>query len=211
MPDVFGLYLVLTDPAAGYERCAEAAVETGVRYLQLRMKRESDGDILAMARRLRAITRGSDTLLILNDNVQLARKADADGVHVGQGDTPLAEARRMWAAPGKRFGLSTHGVEQERAARPLMPDYIGVGPIFTTPTKAIPDPTVGLETMARIVGASPLTTVVIGGIDASNLPEVLARGATNFAVVRAVTQRPDPAAAIRELQAIWREHCPAAG
>jgi thiamine-phosphate pyrophosphorylase len=90
------------------------------------------------------------------------------------------------------------------------PDYIGVGPIFATPTKAVPDPTVGLDTMGRIIAASPLTTVAIGGINAGNLPDVLKRGAVNFAVVRAVNQRPDPAAAIGELQAVWREHCPAA-
>jgi thiamine-phosphate pyrophosphorylase len=207
MGEVFGLYLVMTDPVLGYEACAEAAVDRGVRYLQLRMKGSPPDEVLAMARRVRAVTRGSGTRFIVNDDVAIARAADADGVHLGQEDMPITEARRLWPEPGKLFGLSTHGVEQELAARAVAPDYIGVGPIFPTPTKAKPDPTVGLEQMERIMRGTPLTAVAIGGINAENLPDVLAHGATNFAVVRAVTRRPDPAEAIRELQDIWRAHC----
>jgi thiamine-phosphate pyrophosphorylase len=207
MGEPFGLYLVMTDPVVGYERCAEAAVECGLHYLQLRMKGAARDEILETARRVRAVTQGSDTLFIVNDDVEIAREADADGVHLGQEDMAVAEARRLWPEPGKVFGLSTHGIEQELAARALAPDYIGVGPIFPTPTKAKPDPTVGLEQMERIVRETPLTAVAIGGINAGNLPEVLRGGARNFAVVRAVTQRTDPAEAIRELQAIWSAHC----
>lgn len=204
MAETFGLYLILTDPVVGYERCTEAAVECGVRYLQLRMKDLPADEVLAMARCIRTLTEGSDTLFIVNDDVRVAREAGADGVHLGQEDMPIAEARRLWPEPGKLFGLSTHGVDQEMAARAVTPDYIGVGPIFPTPTKARPDPTVGFEKMERIMGSTPLTAVAIGGIDAGNLSEVLAHGAANFAVVRAVNQRHDPAEAIRELQAIWR-------
>ena len=101
------------------------------------------------------------------------------------------------------FGLSTHNEAQERAARPLRPSYIGVGPVFATPTKALPDPVLGLRRMEAIVRASPVTTVAIGGIHRNNLAEVLRHGARNFAVVRPVNARPDPEAAIRELQEIW--------
>lgn len=205
MPDEFGLYLVLTDPVAGYERCAEAAVETGVRYVQLRMKHSPASEILAMAQRLRRITAGSATRFIVNDDAGIARESGADGVHLGQDDMPLNEARRLWPEPGKIFGLSTHSEEHEAAARKLAPDYIGVGPVYPTPTKDKPDPVLGPERAGRIIRNSPLTAVAIGGIDAENLPAVLAGGAVNFCVVRAVTQQPDPKAAILRLQRLWKE------
>lgn len=203
MPGVFGLYLVLTDPVTGYERCAEAAVECGLCYVQLRMKKRPPDEVLAMARRLRRITAGTSTRFIVNDDVAIAREADADGVHLGQDDLAIAEARHCWPTPGKIFGLSTHNCEQERRAREVAPDYIGVGPVFPTPTKDLPDPTVGLEEMGRIIRGSPLTTVAIGGINAENLPDVLRHGAVNFCVVRAVNQSTDPKAAIRRLQEIY--------
>ena len=200
----FGLYLVLTDPVAGYDRCAEAAVTCGVRYLQLRMKDTPRERVRVTGLRLRAITRGTNTRFIVNDDVDLARELDADGVHLGQGDLPLAEARRRWPAPGKVFGLSTHNAAQAEAAGALSPDYIGVGPVFATPSKAVPDPVLGLAALGAIVRASPLTTVAIGGIDAANLPDVLAAGAANFAVIRAVNLAANPAAAIRALQVAAR-------
>ena len=118
-------------------------------------------------------TRGTATRLIINDDVDLARELDADGVHLGQDDLSLAAARLRWPAPEKNFGLSTHNSAQAAAAVALAPDYIGVGPVFATPTKVIPDPVVGLEAMGAIVRSSPLTTVAIGGIDASNLPAII--------------------------------------
>jgi len=206
MDDAFGLYLVMTDPVAGYEACAAAAVRCGVRYLQLRMKEAPRDAVLETARRVRAITLGSDSLFILNDDVAIAREVDADGVHLGQGDLPLDEARRLWPAPGKRFGLSTHNELQAVMASRRSPDYIGVGPVFATPTKAVPDPVLGLERMASILRSSPVAAVAIGGIDRGNLAEVLRRGARNFCVVRAVNRQPDPGTAIRELQDIWRQN-----
>jgi thiamine-phosphate pyrophosphorylase len=202
----FGLYLVLTEPVAGYEACAEAAVAASLRYLQLRMKKKPRQELLAVARRLRRITAGSATLFIVNDDVEIARDSDADGVHLGQDDMSIVEARVRWPAPGKVFGLSTHSEEQERRAREWAPDYIGVGPVFATPTKERPDPTLGLERMGRIVRATPLTSVPIGGIDRHNLPAILRQGAVNFCVLRAVNLDPDPLSAISALQAIWRAH-----
>ena len=204
MREPFGLYVILTNPVAGYERCAEAAVAEGVPLLQLRMKGSPPGEVLAMARRLRSITRGSATRLIVNDDVDIAAACDADGVHLGQDDLPIAQARERWPVPGKLFGLSTHSEAQELAARERSPDYVGVGPLFPTPTKARPDPLLGLDRAAAIVRASPLPAVAIGGIDAANLASVLARGISNVAVVRAVCARDDPRSAIAELRAVWR-------
>ncbi|MGO9239526.1 MAG: thiamine phosphate synthase [Bryobacteraceae bacterium] len=202
----FGLYLVLTEPVAGYEACTAAAVQAGVRYVQLRRKNRPRQDTLDIARRLRRITAGTSTLFIVNDDVEIAAESDADGVHLGQDDLSITEARRRWPVAGKIFGLSTHNEEQERGARELAPDYIGVGPVFATPTKEQPDPTLGLERMGRIVRASPLTTVPIGGINHYNLPAVLGHGAVNFCVLRAVNLEADPEPAIRALQALWRAH-----
>ena len=211
MGDAFGLYLVMSAPVAGYEACAMAAVRCGVRFLQLRMKGAPRDAVLETALRVREITHGSDTLFIVNDDVTIARDVDADGVHLGQRDLPIDEARRLWAAPGKRFGLSTHNEQQALLASRLSPDYIGVGPVFATPTKADPDPVLGIERMAAIVRSSPVATVAIGGIDHGNLAEVLRRGARNFCVVRAVNRRPDPETAILELQRIWRQESGGAG
>lgn len=200
-----GLYLVLTDPVTGYARCAEAAVACEVGWLQLRMKQAAREEILVVGRQLRDITRGTATRFILNDDVHLARTLDADGVHLGQNDMPIDEARRHWPTSGKRFGLSTHNRQQAERAVALAPDYIGVEPIFATPTKAIPDPVLGLEEMEAIIRATPLPAVAIGGIDGRNLASVLQHGASAFAVVRAVNHAADPKAAIRALQAICRK------
>jgi len=205
MGDAFGLYLVMTDPVTGYEACAVAAVRCGLRYLQLRMKGAPRDAVFQTARRVREVTLGSDTLFIVNDDVTIARDVDADGVHLGQRDMSIDEARRLWTAPGKRFGLSTHNEREALIASRLSPDYIGVGPVFATPTKAIPDPVLGPERMGKIIRSVPVPAVALGGIDVGNLAEVLRHGARNFCVVRAVNRRPDPETAIRELQGIWRQ------
>lgn len=203
MKEAFGLYLVLTNPVAGYAACARAAVDCGVRYLQLRMKNDPRETVLETARRLREATRGTTTRFIVNDDLAIAMACDADGIHLGQGDLSLEAARAAWNAPGKIFGLSTHTLAQAQAAAEPAPDYIGIGPVFATPTKPDADPALGPAEVGRIARHIPLTSVAIGGIDAANLPGLLAAGVENFCVVRAVNAAPDPAAAIRRLQEIW--------
>jgi thiamine-phosphate pyrophosphorylase len=205
MPGDFGLYVILTDPAAGYERAAQASVQKGVRFLQLRMKKASRSRMLQTAAVLREITRGTRTLFIINDRPDIAAEVDADGVHLGQDDMPLKIARRTWPIPGKLFGLSTHNEEQAAAAADEAPDYIAVGPVFATPAKEKPDPPIGLERMGRIIRSSGIPCVAIGGINASNLRSVLSAGARNFAVVRAVCASADPARAIDEIMNVWKQ------
>ncbi len=204
MKEKFGLYMVMTNPVAGYEACARAAVNCGLRYVQLRMKSAPRQEILSNAWKIREITRGTNTLFIVNDDVELAWASDADGVHLGQSDMPLNEARKLWNAPGKIFGLSTHSEAQAEAAIALKPDYIGVGPVFPTPTKAIADPALGIERAGNIIKNSPLTCVALGGLDETNLAGVLTAGAVNFCAVRAIMQSPEPEKVIRALQQIWR-------
>ena len=205
MKENFGLYMVMTDPVVGYEACARAAVNCGLRYVQLRMKNASRAAILSEAKKVRAVTVGTGTLFIMNDDVELAWASGADGVHLGQGDMPLDEARKIWNAPGKIFGLSTHSEEQAEAAVALKPDYIGVGPVFPTPTKAIADPALGIERAGAIAKATSLPHVVLGGIDETNLAGILHAGAVNYCAVRAIMQSPEPEKVIGTLQQIWRE------
>ena len=194
----FGFYLVITNPVVGYARCAEAAVRASVRIVQLRMKHAAREDILREAREMRRVTRGTDTLFIVNDDPALAAEAEADGVHVGQDDMSPVEVRAHFPQL-KVVGLSTHNLDQVRASWDQPIDYIGVGPVYATPTKDIPDPTLGPEMAGRMIAAARVPAVVIGGINAETLPPVLAAGARNFAVVRAVCQSPDPYSAICKL------------
>ncbi len=197
----FGFYLVMTDPAVGYERCCEAAVRAGVRMVQLRMKDVPRAELLDMARRLVAVTRGSATRLIIDDDASVAAESGADGVHVGQDDMTVEEVRTRFPGVGI-VGLSTHSLAQAEDSVRHAPDYIGVGPVFRTPTKKIPDPVLGVELAARMVAAVPYPAVAIGGIDATNVREVLAAGARNWAVVRAVCGSQDPYSAIMRLREI---------
>ena len=197
----FGFYLVITNPVVGYAKCAEAAVRAGVKIIQLRMKHAARDEILREAREMRRVTAGTETLFIVNDDPSIAAEAEADGVHVGQDDMPPAEVRARYPSL-KIVGLSTHNPAQVAASRAQPIDYIGVGPVYATPTKDIPDPTLGLETMRTMIDAAAHPAVAIGGIDATRLADVLAAGARNWAVVRAVCQSPDPYTAIRNLQAI---------
>ncbi len=194
----FGFYLVITNPVVGYAKCAEAAVRAGVKIVQLRMKHASREDILREGREMRRVTAGTGTLFIVNDDPSIASEVGADGVHVGQGDIAPAEVRSRFPEL-KVVGLSTHNMDQVRASNGQPIDYIGVGPVYATPTKDIPDPTLGLDTMSKMIAAANHPAVAIGGIDASRLPDVIAAGARNYAVVRAVCQSEDPYAAILKL------------
>jgi len=198
----FGLYLVITNPATSYEKCAEDAVRAGVRYIQLRMKKSPREDILEKAHNLRSITSGSMTKFIVNDDPRIAAETEADGVHLGQDDMPVDDARRNF--PGlKIFGLSTHSEQQAKDAVALNPDYCGVGPVYATPTKDIPDPDLGPVQAGKIIQTAPFTTVAIGGINETNLGTVLKAGAINYSVVRYVCLSDKPYDSIMRLQEIW--------
>jgi thiamine-phosphate pyrophosphorylase len=187
----FGLYVVMTDPVVGYARCAEAAVRSGVEMVQLRMKNASRAEVLRVAREVRSVTKGTGTNFIVNDDPQIAAEEEADGVHVGQGDMTPGEIRRRF--PGLRIiGLSTHNPGQTEASASEPIDYIGVGPVYATPTKEIPDPVLGLDGMRKMLGLAAHPAVAIGGIDESRIKEVVAAGARNFAVVRAVCKTCSP-------------------
>ena len=195
-----GLYLILSDPVAGYEACAEAAVDCGVGMLQLRMKNVPRKNLIETAKRLREIVSKSATRLIVNDDLEAAMETDADGVHLGQADGAIESARRKWNVPEKLFGLSTHDWEQALGAGALGADYVGVGPVFSTPTKPDAERPLGPTETARIVRSAPCPAFAIGGLNAGTLPELLSRGIRRFCVVGAVNASPTPRVAILELQ-----------
>lgn len=200
----FGFYLVMTNPVVGYEKCCEAAVRAGVKMVQLRMKDAPREEVLEMAKRLVSITRGSETKFIVNDDPSVAAESGADGVHVGQDDMPVEVVRSRYPEI-TLVGLSTHNPEQALKSIEQGPDYIGVGPVFATPTKKIPDPVLGTETAGRMIASVPYPAVAIGGINAENLPEVIRAGARNWSVVRAVCASEHPYAEIVRLQQIAAE------
>ncbi len=206
MRERFGLYLIATNPVAGYEAVAQAAVDCNVRYLQLRMKDAPRKTASETARLYREITSRTATRFIVNDDLDLAMEVDADGIHLGQTDLSIADARERWNTPGKTFGLSTHSMEQAAQAHALHPDYVGIGPVFPTQTKVNADPAIGPEETGRIMHNTPITSVAIGGITTDNLPQLLECGIENFCVVSAVNNSSNPSAAIGSLQKIWKNH-----
>lgn len=181
----FGLYLIITKPSFSYRKIAKTAVKYNVQYLQLREKSLSDREILKAADEIMQVTNGTETRFILNDRADLAFICGADGLHLGQDDISLCDAKKICGEKVFRFGLSTHNLEQVKEAVQLKPDYIGFGPIFTTPTKAKPDPVVGTEMIPEAVKlAGDIPVVAIGGIDGENLISVLDAGARNVCMVR---------------------------
>lgn len=196
-PD-FGFYAILTDPLRGYDYCTKVLVDAGVAFVQLRIKDRSPEEILPVAETMRNITAGSTTKFIINDYPELARTCGADGVHIGQDDMPLDKVRRI-VGPEAIIGLSTHSPEQTKAVCALQPHYIGIGPVFPTPTKKNPDPVIGINGMRRMLAVATVPAVVIGGIDLTNVREVLDAGARNFCMVRQFTRSEEPEKTIAEI------------
>jgi thiamine-phosphate pyrophosphorylase len=199
-----GLYLVMTEPVSGHEKLAEIAVKEKIGAIQLRDKRRDGGLLLKIARRLRAITRGTRTLFIVNDRADIAALAEADGLHVGQADLSVADAR---AIVGERMliGKSTHNTKQLRAALAERPDYVAIGPVFGTTSKSDSDPKLGLrkaKTMLLLSGSVP--AVAIGGIDCDRLRSVLEAGFTHYALISEVNGSVRPEATIRRLRRLER-------
>jgi thiamine-phosphate pyrophosphorylase len=173
----------------------DAALRGGVDMVQLRAKDAPDETIVAAGRRFAARAADHGALFILNDRPDLVAVTGADGVHVGQDDTPVAEARAI-VGDERIVGLSTHSEAQVDAVAGV--DYFAVGPIHATPTKP-GRPAIGLDPVRHAAAHAGIPFFAIGGIDTSNLDEVIGAGATRIVVVRALTDAADPEAAAAEL------------
>lgn len=197
------LYAIL-DPdlaATPLTQLAEALAFAGVQLIQLRDKRSGAGKIYTQARELAAVLSPRGVRFIVNDRSDVAVISGATGVHVGQEDLPVEDARRI-CGPALWVGVSTHNLEQLREAERTSADYIAVGPIFPTGTKQNPDPVVGLEFLraARQLTRKPL--VAIGGITVESAMEVFRVGADSVAVISDLLTTGDPASRAREYLAI---------
>jgi thiamine-phosphate pyrophosphorylase len=201
------LYLVTpaAPPAGPLAEFLPRVLEAGVDIVQLREKHMEARALLQAAEVVRSRTAEFGALFVVNDRVDVAIAAGADGVHLGQGDLPVAEARRQ-AGPGMLIGLSTHTPDEVSSAVAEGADYIGVGPVHATPTKP-GRPAVGTGLVSYAAGAVPgLPFFAIGGIDAATLPAVLAAGATRVCVLRALAEATDPGPAATQLRAILDRH-----
>jgi thiamine-phosphate pyrophosphorylase len=192
------LYLVADGGMA--DTALEAALQGGVDMVQLRDPELDDDALLARAATWRSLCDGHDALLWVNDRPDLALRAGADGVHVGQDDMSVAEARAA-GGPELLVGLSTHSPEQLEAGIEAGADQLSVGPIWETPTKP-GRPATGLEYVrAAAALRPPQPWFAIGGIDGGNVDDVAAAGAERVVVVRAIRDAVDPAAAAAFLRA----------
>jgi len=202
----------ITDQASAKGRddaaVAEALLRGSSSCLQYRAKKVPAREQWRMAGILRRLTREAGALFIVNDRVDLALEAGADGVHLGQDDTPLPAARSLARRAGRPdliIGLSTHSLEQARAAEAEGADYIGFGPVYATLTKENNVPPVGTAALASVLEAVAVPVVAIGGIKLGRLAALAALGARHCAIVTALCSAEDVAAAAAEHWRTWRE------
>lgn len=203
-PDVLRLYLVTDQTLTRGRPLADvvaAAVQGGVTCVQLREKQLGTREFLAQALILKALLAPQGIPLVINDRIDIAQACGADGVHLGQNDLPADEARKLLPA-GVFIGWSVESMDDVQQSAALPVDYLGVSPIFSTPTKTDTKDPWGLEGLAVVRAATPLPLVAIGGVHAGNACDVLRAGANGLAVVSAICAAGDPQAAAAALRAV---------
>ncbi|MGO8690692.1 MAG: thiamine phosphate synthase [Thermoguttaceae bacterium] len=198
------LYVLLDGGSSAEElrRLAQSLVAAGADVLQLRDKHLDDRRLVERARLLREATAGAGKLLIINDRPDVARLAQADGVHLGQGDLSVKDARAI-VGPEALIGVSTHSIQQARQAVLDGANYLGVGPTFPSGTKQFEE-FPGLDLLRAVAAEIRLPAFAIGGIQPGNLAEVLSAGVVRVAVGGAIATAADPAAVVREMAAKLR-------
>jgi len=177
--------------------CAQKLFAAGVRLLQYRDKAASSRELFEASRRLSALLIPQGVTFFVNDRADVASLAGASGVHVGQGDLGVEQARSV-VGMQKWVGVSTHNLEQFRAAVVTSADYIAVGPVFSTSTKANPDPVVGTEFIRRVRALTDKPIVAIGGITLERAADVIKAGADSVAVISDILLAPDPGQRARQ-------------
>jgi len=208
-PMLRGYYAILNlqgevpEEAAVLLARAEERLAARPACLQLRAKRMGAADLRRTAALLLPACRAAGVPLLVNDRLDVALAAGADGVHLGQGDLPLIDAVRMRASQRFIIGVSTHDLAQAQAASRDGADYIGFGPIFATQTKADAEQAVGLAQLREVCAAVSLPVVAIGGITLGTVAAVAAAGASAAAVIAAIDQARDPVAAARRVAQVF--------
>lgn len=200
-PSSWRLYVIVDRAASGNRNLGEiaaAAIRGGADVLQLRDKSASAKSLLETATLLRSVAQTGNVPFIVNDRIDVAMAVGADGVHLGQDDLPLEKARTI-AGSSLLIGVSTHSIDQAMAAQEQGADYIGIGPVFPTPTK--PDyESVGTLLVEAAAHRVRIPFVCIGGIDLGNVQQVMRAGGWCVAVVRAVCAAEPPDIATRDLK-----------
>ncbi len=199
----FRLYAVTDGRGSGEDlpEKIEQAYRGGADIVQLRAKKMADKDLLLLGQKIRIIADRHHKLFFVNDRVDIALAVRADGVHLGQEDLPVAIARELASKAGHPLliGKSIHSIEQALQAQSEGADYIGVGPVFPTPTKPGRNP-VGLTLVRQVADTVQIPFVAIGGIDAQNIQQVLEAGAERVACVRAIFDQKDITRAAKNLR-----------
>jgi thiamine-phosphate pyrophosphorylase len=197
LPPLYGIL----DPEQTRGRASEAVLRDllygGVKLLQLRVKSLTPRDFLALARRARAATQAHGCRLIINDRIDIVLACEADGVHLGQDDLPLAAGRKLMG--GKIVGVSTHDIEQAKEAERNGADYIGFGPMFGTATKDTGYAARGIDMLREIRAAVTLPIVAIGGISEQNVQHVWQAGANSAAIISDILKADDIPAKVTRL------------
>lgn len=196
--------MLVTDAAMtarrGLAATVRAALDGGVTIVQLRDKETSDDDLVALARALRAELAPRGVPLIVNDRPAVATAAGANGAHIGQEDgDPRAVRERL--GPDATLGLSVTRSSEVATVDPAVVDYVGLGPVFASATKADAAPPLGVDGLRTVGAMLPVPFVAIGGIDAGNAASVIAAGAAGIAVVSAICAAEDPREAAARLRA----------
>jgi thiamine-phosphate pyrophosphorylase len=176
----------------------EQALEGGLQAVQLREKDLSTSDLYELGKRLLQITRSAGATLLINDRVDVALALDADGVQLTRRSLPPKTARDL-LGPGKLIGISCHSLADVHEATREGADFVVLGPIYPTPSKAAFGPPLTTALLEEVRSACPLPLLAIGGIKAAQVPAVMAAGADGIAAISAVMAAPDPAATTRDL------------
>jgi len=195
------LYVVITEKMCkgrSSEFVLEECLKAGVRLVQFREKDGDDRNKYERAMQFRKITNDYAALLIIDDRVDLALMVNADGVHLGQGDLPIPETRKL--APNLIIGASTHNLGQALKAQDEGASYVNIGPLFPTRTKETSVSPLGVEALEKIVPHLKIPFTCMGGIKLENIDAVLKRGARHIAVVTAVTEAEYIQKAVRQLR-----------
>lgn len=201
-----GLYAIIDNsllPSVSNIEAARRVLAGGARILQLRGKGLSSKELLKEAREIRGVARQAGAIFIVNDRADIALISDADGVHLGQDDLPLPEARRILGKE-KLIGVSTHSLEQAIEAEREGADYIGFGPVFGTTTKSDAEEAKGIHALREVKQTASIPIIAIGGINLQNLKYVIEAGADGIAVISAIVMAGDMEEATRKLIKTWQ-------
>lgn len=201
-----GLYAIIDNsirPSLSNMEIAKRVLAGGAEILQLRGKGLSSKELLEQAREISLLTTAAGAIFIVNDRADIALLSDADGLHLGQDDLPISEARKI-LGKDKLIGVSTHNLEQAVTAERDGADYIGFGPVFETTTKADAEEAKGVQALREIKKTVSIPLVAIGGINLDNIKEVINTGADCAAAISAVVKADDIEGAVRSLVKVCR-------